>query len=349
MKILIAGNWKWPQYEPAFARALSELGHHVIPFSFSDYFKGRLGHYQSALPVPGWPLWNINSALLKCVRSSAPDILLVWRGTHVLSSTIDKIKQCGVLTASYNNDDPFGPKAHGGTPWHHRFLWTWYLKCLKSFDFNFVFRSVNVNEAISCGAKNVNVLKPYFLPWQEIPKALSAVEKKRYECDVVFVGHYEPDGRKEYLRSLVENGLHVRLFGEKYWTKAVLGDLSSYFGCVFPVYGEEYAKALFGAKMCLSFLSKMNRDTYTRRCFEIPALGRLLLCERTDDLREMFIDGKEAVFFSSNEELIEKALRLINHPDEIERIAEAGRKRVWTDGHDVRNRAAEFLSLITLV
>ena len=347
MKILIAGNWSWYIYEKSFAEALSILGNEVVPFSFREFLKGKLGNYQSALPIPAPALWKLNRALVKMVRDSYPDVVLVWRGTHILPRTLRLIKALGALTVSYNNDDPFGPHVHGNTPWHHRFLWMWYLRCLKDFDLNFMYRLVNVQEAISFGARNGHVLMPYFIPEQHHPVVLSALDKKRFACDVVYVGHYEPDGREEYLGSLVRAGLHVRLFGGKYWTKEVLGDLSPYFGDVFPVIGEDYTKALCGAKMCLAFLSKMNRDTYTRRCFEIPACGGLLLCERTDDLKEMFIEGEEAVFFSSKEELVEKALWLTHHPDEIERIAEAGRKRVWADGHDVVNRAKQFVTLIS--
>lgn len=343
MKILIAGNWNWYHMKPAFADALTNLGHEVLQFDFLDFFGGKLGHYQSALPLPGPSLCNLNHDLLKRVHTCNPDVVLVWNGAHVLPRTMRLIKTPGRVTVSYNNDDPFARMAHGNTPWHHRFLWMWYLRCLKEYDCNFVYRPVNVQEAISYGARNVRVLKPYFIPGRNEPVELSETEKKRFACDVVFAGHYEPDGREKYLRALVNAGLHVRLFGGKYWTKEVLGDLTPYFGDISPVYGEQYTKALCGAKICLALLSKMNRDTYTRRCFEIPACGRLLLCERTDDMKAMFIEGEEAIFFSSKEELVENALWLLKHPVEIERIAEAGRRRVWADGHDVTSRARQFV------
>lgn len=347
MKILIAGNWGWYHMEPAFADAMIKIGHEVVPFAFKDYFHGRSGHYQSALPLLTGPaLLKLNIALLEIVSSTKPDLVLVWNGTHVLPRTLRRIKSAGHHLVSYNNDDPFGHLKHDKGPWHHRFLWHWYLKSLKEYDVNFVYRTVNINEAVSFGARNVHVLKPYFIPGQDDPVELSDAEKRKSGCDVVFIGHYESDGREEYLRGLVNAGAHVRLYGGKYWTSEVLGDLAAYFGDIAPVYGNDYAKALCGAKMCLAVLSKMNRDTYTRRCFEIPACGRLLLCERTDDMKEMFIEGEEAVFFSSKEELVEKATWLLKHPMEIERIAEAGRRRVWADGHDVISRAKQFIECI---
>lgn len=332
--------------EAAFAEALKNIGHEVVSFVFQDYFKGKLGHYQSALPVPGPALIKLNRGLLKKTRALNPDLVLVWNGTHVLPRTLHRIKTTGALLVSYNNDDPFAHLVHERAPWHHRFLWRWYLRCLKHHDCNFVYRPVNIKESLSLGAKTAQVLKPYFIPDQNKPVELSAAEQRQVGCDVVFIGHYEPDGREEYLRALVDAGAHVRLYGGKYWTKDVLGDLAPYFGDISPVYGKDYAKALCGAKICLAVLSKMNRDTYTRRCFEIPACGRLLLCERTADMQEMFAEGEEAVFFSSKEELVEKTMWLLQHPMEIDRIAEAGRRRVWADGHDVISRATEFVRCV---
>jgi spore maturation protein CgeB len=346
MKILIAGDWRWSIYEKAFSQALSELGHHVTSFVFSKFLKGRIGHYTSAIPIPGPALLKINSHLLNKAKVDQPDVILVWRGTHVLPIIIKKLNRAGFHTVSYNNDDPFGPIVHGNVPWHHHFLWYWYRRSLKYYQQNFFYREVNVKEARQYGVYKGRVLKPYFIPEKDKPFELSEYDKERFSCDVVFIGHYEPDGREKYISALVNGGLHVRLFGGHYWTKEVLGDLSSYFDDVYPVYGEDYTKALCSAKICLSFLSKLNRDTYTRRCFEIPACGCLLLCERTDDLKEMFVEGEEAVFFSSKEELVEKALWLVNHEDEIKRIAVAGKNRVWKDGHDVKSRAAEFLSML---
>ena len=73
-----------------------------------------------------------------------------------------------------------------------------------------------------------------------------------------------------------------------------------YFAPIEPVFGDDYAKALCGAKVCLAFLSKLNRDSYTRRCFEIPACGNVMLAERTADLCRMFKEDEEACFFSSS-------------------------------------------------
>lgn len=343
-KIVISGNWRWPQYEEAFARGLEEIGHEVAPFRVLDFLGGMFGGVQIAVPAPSPSMLRLNSALLEFIKKEKPDIFLAWRCTHVFPATVRMINRMGVASVSYNNDDPFGPAAHGNTPWHHHLLWFWYLRGLRHYRRNFFYRQVNAVEARLNGARHAGVLMPYFAPWRDRPVKLTAEEKRRFGCDVVFVGHYEPDGRVDKLRKLVRSGLSVKLFSGKYWTRKILGDLYPYFGRVGPVYGEDYARALSGAKVCLAFLSRLNRDTYTRRCFEIPACGRVMLAERTKDLLGMFREDEEACFFSSGEELVAKAWWLIRNPDRAEKIAQAGLRRVWADGHDVKSRAAWFMN-----
>lgn len=347
MKILIAGDWIYPIYEKACENALIRLGYDVIQFRWSNFFSGKFGKYQNALPFAGSALIKLNIEIVKAIKKYNPNVVLLWKATHILPSTIAKIrKESSAIIVSYNNDDPFGPKSHGNVPWHHHFKWFWHLKIYKLVDLVLVFRKVNVDEAHSIGAKNVEILMPYFVPEWNKPVLLTDQEKMRFSCDVVFVGHFEPDGREEYLKVAVKSGLHVRLFGGKYWTQQILGETADYFGTVHEANGEDYTKALCGAKICLCFLSKLNRDTYTRRCFEIPACGSLLMSERTEDLTIMFKEDEEAVFFSSKEEFIEKALWLKNNPHQIKRIATAGMKRVHADGHSVDDRMRHFIEII---
>lgn len=347
MKIVIAGNWLWPQYESAFAAGLQNLGHEVLPFSVAVFFEGLFGKQQNALPVPGPALLRLNSALIRFLRKEKPSVLVAWRCTHLLPSTIKEINKIGILTVSYNNDDPFGPTTHCNAPWHHRYLWHWYLKGLKFYKLNFFYRLLNVVEAKRLGVDHAEVLMPYFIPHQNRPVTLTQAEELVYGCDAVFIGHYEPDERVKHLRALVESGVSVKLFGGGYWSSEVLGELYPYFAPLVPVIDDEYAKALCGAKVCLAFISKLNRDTYTRRCFEIPACGRVMLAERTDDLLNMFEEDKEACFFSSSEELVMKVKWLLGDPETAKKIALAGLQRVWNDGHDVNSRAAEFMDSIT--
>jgi spore maturation protein CgeB len=346
MKIMIVGAWAWPQYEDAFARGLRDSGVEVSALTLSNFFKGFLGRIQRTIPLPGPALLRLNCAVVAAAKEQQPDLVLFWRPTHILPKTISQLESIGVQAASYNNDDPFGPKIQGNVPWHHHFLWHWYTKCLPLFNYNFFYREINCAEAKAHGARHAVVLLPYFIPWQDRPVQLTAAEQQLYETEVVFVGHHEPDGREGSIRALVSAGIRVKLWGGHYWCRAVLGGLYDRLAPIVPAEGDAYGKALSGAKICLCFLSKLNRDTYTRRCFEIPACGKVMLAERTDDLMKLFKEDEEACFFSSPEELVRKTQWLINNPDIRESIAQAGLRRVWADGHDVASRAKYFLSLV---
>jgi spore maturation protein CgeB len=346
MKILIVGAWAWPQYEQAFASGLRNSGMEVEALSTSDFFTGFMGRAQKALIFPGLAMWRLNRAVFDVAHKQQSALVLFWRPTHIWPSTIKRLAKMGVKTVSYHNDDPFCPNAHGNLPWHQHFFWFWALRCMLVFNLNFFYRKINCVEAITQGAKHADVLLPYFLPWQDRPVKILESERQRFETDVVFVGHYEPDGRELSLRALIEAGIKVKLWGGGYWTREVLGDLYDGLAPIITAEGDDYAKALCGSKICLCFLSKLNRDTYTRRCFEIPACGGLMLAERTDDLLSFFKEDEEACFFSSNAELVQKVQWLLHNPQERERIAAAGLRRIWIDRHDVNSRAQQFISVI---
>lgn len=343
VKILILGAWRWAQYEEAFARGLGNSGVDTIKLSTMEFFPGALGRLQLMVPPLAPGLLRLNRAAVAAARFHQPDWALFWRPTHFLPSTVRKLRGVGVATVSYNNDDPFGAKAHGKVPCHHHWLWHWYHKCLPWFDRNFFYRAINCREAKGHGAKHADLLLPYFLPWQDRPMTLSAADHARFGTEVVFAGHYEGDGRARAIRCLIQAGFTVRIWSGEGWGSALPDLYYDRMGPVLPALGEDYAKALCGAKVCLAFLSKLNRDTWTRRCFEIPACGRVLLAERTEDLMRLFKEGEEACFFSTPEELVQKTGWLLANPAIRERIARGGLQRVWADRHDVESRARDFL------
>src|SRR5829696_8072533 len=84
----------------------------------------------------------------------------------------------------------------------------------------------------------------------------------------------------------------------------------------------------------------------TSRTFEIPACGAFMLAERTDEHLRLFEEGKEAAYFGSNEELLEKVRYYLDHEDERRRIASAGRKRCLDSGYSHHERLKYMLSVV---
>lgn len=350
MRILIAGDWHSELHEEGVYRALTQLGHEVLRFAWNTYFGRRV----SSLGV----LWQktqnkyllgplvtqLNADLLEKVRVERPDFVFVYRGTHILPQTLRAMRDASPCTrlVGYNNDDPFSPH-------YPRWLWRHFLAGIKEYDLVLAYRSHNIADFLRAGARRVELLRSWYMAERNYPVELTGTERDVYGADVVFVGHFEDDGRIELLEEVVRQGWRLRLYGPGYdWDPVIAGspELKNQIP-VRLVWGEEYNKALCGGKLALCFLSKLNRDTYTRRCFEIPATGTLMMSERTDDLEQLFRVGEEADFFSSQDELVEKIHLYLGDDDLRSRVASAGMRRVREDGHDVVSRMRDLLGWVS--
>lgn len=351
MNVLVVGEWRFDIYEQAVFDALRLLGHEVHGFGWRSYLEvaqqgglgalNRLcGKIQNKL-LFGPLILKINADLVAAVRECRPDMVFIFRGTHILPETLRIIRRVSPksVIVSYNNDDPFSSR-------HPSSLWRHFVRSIPENDLCLVYRHHNISEFESAGAKRVKLLRSWYIPHQNHPVALDDDDASKYGCDVVFVGHFEPDGRLELLEAVVQRGYRLNLFGTG-WNEAVSGSsILRKFSPVLSVRGAEYNKAICGGKIALCFLSKLNRDTYTRRCFEIPATGTMMLSEYTDDLASLFHEGIEADYFRSKDEFVGKLDLYL--ADDLRRVsvAQAGYRRLVADGHDVVARMKEVLSWI---
>jgi len=250
------------------------------------------------------------------------DLAWVNGGELLGPATIRALRSFAPKVVNYNNDDPFGTRDK------RRF--TLYRRAVPEYDLLAVLRDSNVAEAREAGARKV--LRVPFSASDEgqCAQQLSERERDQWASDVVFVGSWMPE-RGPLLAQLLQRGVPLTIHGGS-WHKAREWPSLKHAWAGPNLGGVDYIKAIQSAKLCLGLLSKGNRDLSTRRSAEIPYAGALLCAERTREHEALFVDGEEAVFWSSTRECAEKCSWLLANPDERARIARAGQQRCIRNG-----------------
>jgi spore maturation protein CgeB len=348
-RILIVGDSSSPIHEPSVFNALTHLGYSAAVFGWSSYlswtfdssgnpFRWNFQRLCDHVFIFGHNLSRINLDLLHFCSIYRPHLILFYRQTHIFASTIRSLKKLYPSTklVSYNNDNPFSPSYFYPYWRHHR-------RAIPFFDLVAAYRVSNLYEYKTFGAKRLLLLPPWFEP-SNVPNQLIPASSR--PLDVIFVGHYEDDTRLEYLEYLALNKISVTISGPPHQWNPVLSS-SPYFNTL-PSdsmrSGAEYYNLISRAKIALCFFSKKNVDVYTRRCFEIPACGTILLSEYSPILSNFFSLESEYFCFSSKSQLYKIVQRLLSNPLLLDSVSANAYSRAHNSGYDVNSRIAQLLS-----
>lgn len=187
--------------------------------------------------------------------------------------------------------------------------------------------------------KELNYFIPHFYSKNDLISTTNMSEKDK---DVIFIGHYE-ENRAKTINYLIKNGINVKIFGSKeQWSNAVTNYAWDDSVIQKPVYGLEYRNTISTSKLALCFLSRINKDVYTRRNFEIPAAGTLCVSEHTYELETIF-ENNEIILFKSDEELLEKINFLFKNENIIEEYTKNVHNKMINGFHSEKERAFQIL------
>lgn len=352
MRILIVSSGTAHHlYGGALQKGFQDLGHEANTFIWNPFFKDAPTSPRPPNPLQalrwaalraqnkvmaGPAVTRLNTALLTHIRRTRPQLIFLYRPTHILPSTLAKIRQFfpKTIVMTYNNDDPFSAA-------YPKYLWRHFLKGLPHAHHIFAYRIKNLEDYAAAGFTHTSLLRAYYLPQENKPV------KAKPTAEISFIGHYENDGRDETILHLIRHGICVALHGTLWENSPHYAAFCKHMGApITPVYQSDYTKALCSAPMALVFLSKLNNDTYTRRCFEIPATGTLMLAPFTPDLAaNLFKPNTEAIYFTSKEDLLAKVKHLLQNPKEMKKITAAAHARLEKDGHTPTHRAQHILDM----
>ena len=334
IKILFVGDTTHDTYVHAFYKAaLSIENIEAYEFGFgklntvisrNNAFLRLERHYKL-----GYHVIKINRDLISEVLTNEIDFVFLYNCDIITPNTV-KILSKNSYVAMYYNDNPFSEAFKS-------YVWKNARKSVKYADIVYSFRHVNIEQFINSGARKVKLLRAYYI--NERNYFIEDDDIKLDIPEVCFIGHYEPDERLDYIKALIDRGIKVGVpdswmnLGIKKEDLIFLGDTH-----------KEYNRILNKTKIALVFLSKINKDTYTTRNFEIPVVKTLMVTPFNDDIASLFEEDKEVVFFREKEEFVEKVIFYLNNTTVRERIAEAGYQRVIQDGHEVTDRVKQIIN-----
>ncbi len=266
---------------------------------------------------------KLNDEIRKQVQTRQYDVIWIDKGVFVEAKTLRFIKhvQNRCLIIGYSPDNM--AERHNQSQV--------FLKSFPYYDYYITTKSYTVEILRRMGCKNILFVNNAYESTFHHPYQLTEKERERLGGKVGFIGAWEEERCRSILY-LAKHSIPVRVWGGGKWLQ---------YKNLFPnlqienqgLYSEDYNKALSAFDISLCFLRKMNHDLQTTRTMEIPACGSLLMAERTIEHEELFKDGEEAVFFSSDEELLELCRYYLSHEEERRQITEAGRKRCLASGY----------------
>lgn len=269
------------------------------------------------LPIPLPENNDENRKIIEHVTKNNYDIVWIDKGLTISPKILEYIKQkqpqCKIVSFSPDNM----ALRHNQSQQ--------YLEGIPLYDYHFTTKSFIIDDLKQLGARNVFFVQKAYSEVFHYPRQLEQSDIERLGGDVGFIGAWEKE-RCESVCYLADNGIKVRIWGDGKWN-----DYKNYSPNLTiegrGLWSDDYSKSLQAFKISLCFLRKINNDQQTARTMEIPACGGFMLAERTDEHRALFEEDKEAVYFSTNEELLEKCRYYLSHNAEREAIAKAGRQR----------------------
>ncbi len=320
--------------------AMQDLGHYITSVSTFSTMKPswHIGLYRRVQYYVGFPsdINNVNDKVIQCLRKRSFDLLWIDDVRIISRKTLFEARhiQPDLTRVALIMDDPYS--LLGGRGWRR------FRSAIPEYDLHFVIRKQNITELKKQGSKRVERYHKGFSPEIHHPGLISSKKNR----DVLFAGRWEPK-REKHLVSLLKNSVNISILGDSYWKRK-----AENWNMIKPsferdVYGDAYTKVICSTKIALCFYSQWNRDLENSRMYEIPACGTFMLAERNEENINIFKEGKEAEFFGSSEELLDKVQYYLKHPEQRERIATAGRERCLKSGYSYHERLKKMLELVS--
>ena len=333
MKILYIGDDWVGSNARSLANGFRQAGHDVLivdstpvslPMRLSPpWVYAKIKHRRAP-----WSVDAVHSRIDSVAGEFGPDMVFGFKTVHLAQRWL--LETPARLHVHYSPDDVSNPYNTSLD----------YLEYEHEWDLIVTTKRHNVSELLDRGARAVKFVQSAYDPaWHH----LSARREARQYL-VGFVGACRPDRRDEMISLARRYGTKVLIRGPGWWRAPELQFTRA--EVAGPVYGEQFSTVIASVLANLVLLNSANRDTHTCRTFEVPAAGGLFVGERTDEHAELLEDKTESLLFSDQAELHDILEWCENNPDQANKIAEAGYRRIVEGRHRYVDRAREIVDAL---
>ena len=360
MRILFFGEIGEGQTSRMRMRALERLGHEVRgvntiePWRRVSWFRRQIERRLQC----GSVVDDINAEALRAAHEFRPDLVWAEKQEFLRRRTLAAIGGLGARLVHFTPDPYFSLN------WKRTPLMD---EAVTAFDVLVFCKAYEEAQYAALGKPLVYMPLGYC---DEVHRPLPS-EDPTWTCEIGFLGGWEPR-RERLLHKVSTTGADLKIWGVNWdflndgvWTPRrhlILRQLAGADSFTIrrdpllasahqggEVYADDYARALTGARIGLGFLRTVCPDQHTTRTFEIPACGSMLLADRTDEHQAFFEEGKEAEFFTSEGELLDKLKFYTGNEPARASMAAAGLERCRTGRYAYIHRMADALAAVEKV
>ncbi|QWD04225.1 glycosyltransferase [Polynucleobacter paneuropaeus] len=279
-------------------------------------------------------MYEINKRFIEKFTLKNYDLVLIVRGEHLKSSTLEFIKKNNCKLVNWSSDDFFNeattlkilPKNE-------------VVEVLKSYDCIFTPRIHLKDEYLAFGAKKVEPLDWYYRP--RLKYSPDQVPASNYLYDVSFVGAWSP--RREFILNSLSEPVNIWGWG---WSKHAQRSFVKKNIIHGYINMAEMMEIFNKSKININILTLENRDTTNFRNYEIPQAGGFQISEWSKEIASLFAEDIEIVLFKSNNELVEKIAKYLENTPLREEILKNSFKKIDTYDCSIESRTSFILDNI---
>lgn len=341
LRVTVIGKREGLGLESSYGRGFLSLGCDVDFFDLDaavlEHIRfARLGSlFHGFVPVEAWTR-KANRQLFLHVFKQKPDLLIVAGATPVRAGALAQIKiSCPRTLAVLLWPDPLTS------------LERHTLESLPVWDLVATYSRDSVPLLERLGAPRVCWLPFAIDPEIHPPNVrVSEAERRRYKCEVIFIGGHRPERERGVLR-LLDAGVDIKVWGTDLWRRDARFPrrIDSYFQNE-ALRGEDWVKATRCASVCLNIIDPGNYPAANMRFFENLATGTACVTTPCPELHEIFRD-RDAVAYSGEEAMVDTVKELLADERLRDRMARSALELAMAS-HTYRHRCETLLSKVGL-